>query len=167
MMKEYYFRGALLKVSAFVQKIKDNKKIVLLSLFAFIEIIDLSFLSLLTNKRFFYLSQVLLVKFEFSSLHFRPNVYANLVNIFSYILSFVLGGLLVFTVLKLVSKLALALKLFNYESLTLIPLALCLIVTFIGCLASKFNPQWFAPFLTYLGGLLMFFLSSFRLKLEA
>lgn len=146
--------------------IKINKNHILLSLLALLEIFDLFCLSLFANNKFTMYSESLLLKLQFNSLHFRSAIYDDMLNMTTYIISFVAGGALAFIVIKLTGKIAKGTGLVNYESLSLLPVALLIITFLLGCFLSGFSPRWLNPFLTYIGGVFLYFLSCVRLKVN-
>jgi hypothetical protein len=78
----------------------------------------------------------------------------------------VVGGTLVFVVVKLTGKLAKGKELINYEALSLIPLALFVIIFLSGSFATNFSTRWLNPLLTYVGGVFLYFLSCIKMKVN-
>ena len=86
--------------------VKRNRKLLLFLILDFIEIFDLFCLSLIANNRFTTFSESLLGKLRFNTLTPRPVIYDDMLRFTTYVLSFVVGGTLVFVVVKLTGKLA-------------------------------------------------------------
>ncbi|NLN05942.1 MAG: hypothetical protein GX166_14285 [Clostridiaceae bacterium] len=105
-------------------------------------------------------------KLQFNTLTPRPVIYDDMLVFTTYVLSFVIGGTLVFVVVKLTGKLAKGKELINYEALSLIPLALFVIIFLSGSVVTNFSPRWLNPLLTYVGGVFLYFLSCIKLKVN-
>ncbi|HHT94061.1 MAG TPA: hypothetical protein PLI11_00825 [Clostridia bacterium] len=146
--------------------VKRNRKLLLFLILAFIEIFDLFCLSLIANNRFTTFSESLLGKLRFNTLTPRPVIYDDMLRFTTYVLSFVVGGTLVFVVVKLTGKLAKGKELINYEALSLIPLALFVIIFLSGSFATNFSTRWLNPLLTYVGGVFLYFLSCIKMKVN-
>ena len=150
----------------FLNFVKRNRKIMFFLLLAIIEIFDLYCLSLIADRKLTTFSESLLGTLQFNTLTPRPVIYDDMLKTTTYVLSFVLGGTIVFIVVKLTGKIAKGMGLVNYEEMSLIPLALFVVFFLSGCFATSFNMKWLNPLFTYVGGLFLYFLSCIKLKVN-
>lgn len=145
---------------------KRNRKIVFLILLAFVEMLDLFTLSRFLTNKFPVYSESLLNKFEFDSLHFKPTIYEDARRFFACLLAFVFGGVIAFVVVKLTGKIAEGTRLINYEIMSLVPMSLFIIIFLIGSIFTGWKLNWFCPLLAYIGGLLFYFMSQIKFKVN-
>ncbi len=133
-----------------------NKKYILLSAFGLIQVLDMFAIHLFIGKRFIEYGKVLLAVINFSGIKYNTPAYYKALDTVAFILSVLIGGLLVLAVNKLIEKLAEEFELLDkIIYIGAIPAAFCAfhLLGVLGLWIFNRNVYgWLYPMLAYAAG---------------
>lgn len=143
---------------------------------AVITIFDFFAMNLFAIKQSYSISDKILKALEFNTLHFSNIKYEQICLGVGYFVSFIIGGVVIFILLKIFNKLFANFQLFKMSSACpVIALGIFALIFIIGFMVSYFSDdallvlsvyRWGAPAAAYLGGLIFYGASKLHVGIE-
>ena len=146
-----------MRIFMWMDILKKNREHILQGTFVLLQAADMFAIHLFVNKRFLNYGKVILAVMNLSGIQYNTPEYYRALNRVALVLSFLVGGLLVLAVNKILEKLAMELEIIDRNIYAVVIPAIFWVVHLLGVLGLWiFNKDvygWLCPLLAYTAGI--------------